>query len=170
MALSKDLLKSLLLKAFSDIKRNPGSNSLPLISQEVAMKLALAYDQYAKLANAGPLLPATPGNITGLASQLSSLPLFSGWGPGLVLYWTPVMFSGPGFIPVNPTVAAGASVASAQIASYLSPIISSIGSSKQTEDQFLESLSSILHSATQTVIVTATTTTAPPVVSTIPVS
>lgn len=166
MSLEKGVLEESLLKAFMKIKQTKGSPGLaPLISPPVALELANAYHEYAQKAIAGPLSLASPGVPAALAGILSAIPLFAGWGPGLLAYWTPVTFAGPGFIPVNPTVPVAVIGASAEIILMLPPNPIKI----KTEEEFVQKFAEILHKYTTQVMVVATTTTVPPVVSTIPV-
>ena len=165
MALSKQLLKSLLLVAFEETKADPGSNSLPLMSSQVADRLSKAYDSYAKSAMAGGMLIITvPGQQSSISSLLSSMPNMSGWGAGLVAYWGSIMFGGAGFIPTNPTIPVAALGASAEISLLMPP-----NQMAQSEDEFLEKLSTILDSYTKLVQVTATTTSVPPIIAVLPI-
>lgn len=166
MALSKSALKSGILAAFQKIKSNPGQALAPNMSLPVARELADAYHTYASTAMAGSTTITIPGQASTLAGVLSSVPLFLGWGPGMLAYWSPVMFGGPGFIPSNPTVAAAIVGATAEIALLLPPNIITI----RTEEEFAEKLSTILDRWTKLVMVVTTTTTPTPVVLVVPVS
>ncbi len=165
MSLEKSTLEKALLKAFMKIKETNSPGFAPLLSPGVALALAEAYHEYAKDASAGPLVVASPGIPSALAGILSVIPLFAGWGPGLLAYWTPVTFAGPGFIPVNPTIPVAVVGVTAEIVLMLPPNPIKISS----ETEFVQKFADILHRYTTQIMVTATTTSAPPVVSTIPV-
>lgn len=163
--LSQELLKNNLKEAFSTIKANPGPLTAPLMSPIVSSQLANAYHRYAITATAGPLVQVVSGNPAVLASQLSALPMMGGWQTGLVLYWTPVMFTGPGFIPLNPIVPASLSTAGAAISALLAESFST----SMSEDVFCLRLSGVLHTVTSGLIVTSTTISTPPVIAPVPV-
>ena len=166
MALVKSLLKSGILAAMRSVKNNPGPSSAPNMSPAVAREFANAYHSYAAAAMAGSTTITVPGQASTLAGSLSAVPLFLGWGPGMLAYWSPIAFGGPGFIPVNPTVAAAVVGATAEIALLLPP--NSI--ENRTEEEFAEKLSTVLDKWTKLVMVTTTTMSVPPIVLVVPVS
>ena len=168
MALVQTVLKQNILNAMNKIKASKESDiTSPLLSSVDAQAYADAYHSYAASAMAGIATIAIPGQASALKGPLMGMPLFTGWGPGLVAYWTPVMFTGPGYIPVNPTIAAGAIGASAEIALLLPPNKTNV----KTEEEFADKLATILDSWTKKVMVTLTTLPTPvPVVSVSPLS
>lgn len=173
MPLSSSELKSNILKVLDEVSSDPGPNNLPLLSMPVAAKLASAYSDYAGKAIASGMTPSG-GSSSTIASELVKLPLMAGWTLGLTKFWGAVTFAGPGFIPKNPTIPVGITISLAPaLTAYMNTLVSSMSSPspiKQTKDMFAENLANLLHNATMTVIVTGTTTSAPPVVSPLPLS
>lgn len=177
MPLSKNVLKNNLIYAFNNIKtaKKPEFKVqlAPLQPPAVAREFAIAYHRYAAMATAGALpLQISRGSIDALAGPLMTIPLWAGWGPGFLAYWTPVAFTGPGFLPANPilppTIAAGAGLITAEIlAGILNPTNMT---SSNTEEAVADKLATILHKYTTQLQVLATTLTVPPVVSNMPVS
>ncbi len=102
----------------------------------------------------------TPGNLATLSALLVQN-LMTGWTPGLLAYWTPVNWVGPGFIPVNPTVPVILSGIAAPLAATLAI--------KTNREDAAKRIASILHS--YTVQITVVTTTLPPatVVAIVPI-
>jgi len=160
MALLQPILKQNILNAMNKIKASKESDvTSPLLSSVDAQAYADAYHSYAASAMAGIATIVVPGQASALKGPLMGMPLFTGWGPGLVAYWTPVMFTGPGYIPVNPTIAVGAIGASAEIALLLPPNKIDI----KTEEEFAGKLATILDKWTKNVIVLLTTISVPPI-------
>ncbi len=165
MSLSKSTLESNILSAFNEtfniIKGNV-SGTPPLIPSPVANNLAKAYDDYVKSGSpkAGALSMATPGNLATLSSLMVQN-MMTGWTPGLIAYWTPVNWVGPGFIPANPTVPAILSGIAAPLAATLA--------TKSNREDAAKRIAAILHS--YTVQITVITTTIPPgtVVAIVPI-
>jgi len=174
MPLSKDTLKSNILKAYNDAMNgtiqfdNPPQPPPPGLSKQMAGALAKAYDDYAKQAQAGALTTiATPGLKSALEQNLTGCEDYSGWAIGVGLYWAPVMFAGGGYIPANPmlpvTVTALIVGISGEMPGYIKTTRSSV-------DQAAGDLATLLHSWTTKLQVTTTTTSTPPVVATATVS
>lgn len=170
MPLSQAVLKANILKVFNEANaskdKEPGPPNIPT---SLADKFADAYDQYAAGAKTiGPLAQIVPGLKTGLAGSLN-LPMFAGWGPGLIAYWAPVQYAGPGFIPVNP-VAPSQTAAFASIITELGPtLFKDMTDGKKSAADAADKIATILHKYTLKLMVTTTTTSAPPVIATVPV-
>lgn len=139
------------------------NGSPPLIDSSVAKALASAYDTYASKALAGALTISVPGQKS-ILEQAFKAPAFAGVTAGLLAYWTPVLWAGAGFIPANPTVP----VALAGLSTPLSLLLK--GPAPANMPLFASQLALLLHTYTSMLIVTATTTSTPPVVSPIPVT
>lgn len=139
--------------------------SPPNVHSEAARLIASAYDSWIKLSvpAAGALVISAPGVMGSLVSSLRASRLV-GFEAGLIAYWAPVMWSGPGFIPMNPTDTSGLVGLSAEIESFVSS-----DQKPSSVDDAAGKLSDILCKYTQRLNVIATTTTTPPVVSSIPV-
>lgn len=157
MPLQQSLLKKELLKSFKEIQEmgDPGGPPPPLMAFKVAESLANAYHRWVSTSSpmAGPLTISVPGQPTLLASSLSSMPLMQGWGPGLLSYWTGVVWgNAPGFIPTNPTIAAPVLGVVPEIAILMVP-----PPKVESEDDFAEKFSTILSRYTKLIQVTATT-------------
>lgn len=132
-----------------------------MIPRRVASLLAEAYHEYAISAQAGPAVSmVVPPSPSVLESALVA-PMLAGWAPGLAAYWAPVIWTGPGLIPVNPTVPAAVLGVAPEVLGLLSSL--------SPEDLFLDRLSEILHRYTGQVLVT-TTTVPPPVVIPVPLA
>lgn len=167
MPLQKDALKQNFLRVFSDISSgkiktsSPPVPPPPALCLEAAQALSDAYDRWVKGSNpmAGPLTSiVVPGASAGLTASLV-LPLFTGWGPGFLAYWTPVMFAGPGFIPVNPIVPVSTAAAVAGITAEMALLVSpaSLPTAPQSLEQTADVLSTILHRWTLSLQVLGTT-------------
>ncbi len=108
--LSKSALKSKFIGIFNDVQNrviqvpNPSIVPVPLIPSPIAIALANAYHEWATGASAGAMVPVG-GNPSVIAGPLSSMPMMSGWGPGLIAYWlaTP-------WVSVPPGTLAGVSI------------------------------------------------------------
>lgn len=170
MPLSQSVLKANLLKVFNEANesktKDPGP---PLIPVNLAQAFADAYDKYAQGAKTiGPLTQVSPGVTPGLAGSLV-LPMFAGWGPGLIAYWSPVTYAGPGLIPVNPVIAS--------VPAAFGPIVTELGPTlfkdmtdgKKSADDVADKIATILHKYTGKLLVLTTTTSVPPVVAMVPV-
>ena len=166
MPLSKSDLKANILTAFRNVKSSPGPLTAPLMSPIVANQLANAYHKYALAGMAGALKAIVPGQPAALGGPLAAVPLFLGWGPGLLAYWTPVIFAGPGFIPANPTVPAAVVGVTADIVLLLPPNPIKI----KTEEEFADKLATALDLWTKKIMVITTTVSVPPVVAPMPLS
>lgn len=167
MPLSQKVLSTNIANAFKQfVQSKDKTNSSPQIGVSVAQALAQAYDNYVKAGQplAGALIISVPPVPSGLASALVA-PNFAGWAPGLITYWTPVIFAGPGFIPVNPTIPAALS----GITSPLAAVLKANQTGKSSIDDSADQIASILHSFTIQVMVTTTTTSTPPVVAVVPI-
>lgn len=162
--LIKSVLKSKIKQALEDTAKVKDSEAgaPPMIHSKAAKAIAAAYDDYASQAQAGPLLISVPGQKI-LIEQGLSAPSFAGLGPAILLYWTPIMWAGAGFIPANPTIPVALSGIAPEIAAMIA------GTKPDSMDTFADKLSTILHTYTGQLMVLATTTSIPPVVSTIPV-
>jgi hypothetical protein len=164
MPLQKSSLKSNLVSAFNDIKKNkhPGGPKLPKMSLFAATRLAKAYDDWvnSSVPLAGALTISVPGQPSLLAALLVA-PLMAGWAPGLLAYWSPVMWAGAGFAPANPTIPAALAGIAPEMAAQMGNMASSI-------DDIADKIATILHKYTTQLQVTATTLAG--VASTLPVT
>lgn len=182
--LSQNILATKFLDVFDKLERgiiqvsNPPNPPPPGMAFEVATALAQAYDSWARSATAGPLVSiVTPGSLSGLISSLvsvSSPPAFSfaGWSVGFSLYWSPVTFTGPNFITVNPVIPVSVVAGASGILSDFTNMIqeSSNGVSPASKDDSAVKIAAILHSWTTKLQVLGTTTSSPPVISNFTVS
>lgn len=164
MPLLQQSLSSGIADAFRNgMKITEGSAGCPPnIVSSVAKELAGAYHSYASKIMAGPLTPISFPMLSILETSLEPHRMI-GWGTGLMSYWTPVMWKGPGFIPANPTIPGIISAAGPEVFSLFSNTIPSL-------EECADRIASILHKYTMQLKVLATTTTVPPVVSILPVS
>lgn len=164
MALSLSTLTQNIIGVFQDgLKiKTATAGSPPLIDRSVAKALADAYDSYIKSGapKAGSLSISVPGNVSALEQALTPT-MMAGWSPGLLSYWSPVMWAGPGFIPANPTIP----VAMAGVTPEVIPVVSTPSTSMEN---VASRIAAILHKYTMQIKVTSTTTTVPPVVAVIP--
>lgn len=167
MALLQPSLAQLIRGAYDDSvsAATPAPGSPPNVPLAVAERLGRAYDSYARTVLAPVLTVVTPPNLPGLVAALTA-PMLSGWAPGLVAYWTPVTFFGPGLIPVNPidpsSLASLAPIVSTGVVQALAPPFPA------TTAEAAARMASALHSATLSLRVITTTTTVPPVVAPVP--
>lgn len=146
-----------------DVIKGEVAGSPPLIPQVVANNLAQAYDSYVKSGAplAGALMMATPGNLASLSAAMVQN-MMRGWTPGLLSYWTPVIWAGPGFIPANPTIPAALSGIAAPLENTLQ---------KQTDDRMdaARRIANVLHTYTLQIQVLATTVPPASAVSILPI-
>lgn len=156
--LDQEELKKQLMAAFDRIKKNKDIPvpSSPLLSPFAANELAMAYDTWIKNTPpkaGGALSISSPGQTSLLAASLASIPLMAGWAPGLLAYWTPVLWKGPGFSAApNPTIPAGILALAVPLATLISP-----PPKVTSEDAFAAELAGILYAGTKIgIIVTAT--------------
>lgn len=160
MPLALDTLKSALLNALdesSKIEGPPASDPLS-IPTKVAKSLAAAYHSYASTTLALPMVSrVVPASLSSLESALTTFKM-AGWEPGLIAYWSPVTWTGPGFIPVNPMVVASLSGISSEVERLMSSMSPSV-------QEFSGKLAGILHKHTVGLQVITTTLSAPPVIS-----
>jgi hypothetical protein len=167
VALSSDTLKSSLIQALQKTFNEDPENIAwdpPNIPIVVANSLADAYDSYVSSGSptAGTLSIVSPGIKSVLASALIA-PLMTGWAPGLIAYWTPVVWTGPGFIPINPTIPVPLAGIAPEISSMLSE-------GPQSLEDATDKISKILHKYTTLLTVTATTIPPASIVSILPVT
>lgn len=167
MPLSASTLSDGLTRAFKktfDTVKGSVDGSPPNIPKVVADELAAAYDGYVTSGSpkAGALSIVIPGIPASLGSAMVA-PMMAGWFPGLVAYWTPVIWTGPGFIPINPTIPAALSGIAPEISKFLA------GGSHSLEES-ADKISEILHKYTTQLMVTATTVPPASVVTIVPVS
>lgn len=159
MSLSQQDLSRRFAKTFTDVQRNvlrvtPAGVQLPLMPIELAQELSKQYHEWASSAIAGGMIPVG-GNHSLIASQLSSMPLMSGWAPGLISYWTAVSWNAP-------TISTGVSIPvalvkiSADIVSQFIAPPNPSAFSPQSIDEFADRLATILHSGTLLLQVTQT--------------
>lgn len=170
MPLIEATLKAGILNVFTQNTNSKGKDPKPpAIPDQVAQALADAYDKYALGAKAvPPLTQVTPGVVAGLAKALVA-PSMAGWAPGLLAYWSPVTYGGPGFIPVNP-VAPSVGALSGISAEINDLFFKNLTNSKASADEVAGKIAGILHKYTTMLMITATTTSVPPVVTQMPVS
>lgn len=169
MSLSKDTLKSNILKAYNDAMNgvitfdNPPDPAPPGLSKQMAAALAKAYDDYAKQAVAGALSTiVTPGMKATLESNLKGCEDYSGWAIGVGLYWAGVTFTGGGYIPVNPILPTSVTLVIAGISGDMPTYIKT---ERDSVDKAAGDLAELLHKHTVKLQVTSTTTSTPPVVN-----
>lgn len=168
MALSQTSLRSAIEGVFNDARNGLITKEVvaPKLHSSVASALADAYDNYAKSALAGTLT-ASSTDKGSLASALEQ-EKFGGWGEGFANYWKNANFSGAGFIPKN-SITPPASLQTSAINSDISSKIIDQETSSTTASSVADELAKILHTATTNMTVSATTTSTPPVTSTLPV-
>lgn len=163
MPLLKNDLKDKFVKVFKDvedgvikIEQPPGGLPIPLMSQKLADALAKAYHDWAAGALAGGMSPSggVPGTIS---AALVLTPLFAGWGPGTVAYWTAVIWALPG-TATGVTIGASMVKVSADILAQLFTPPFPNSSSPKTKEEFADKLATILDSNTKAIKVTMTTT------------
>lgn len=161
MPLSKETLRSKFVGVFEDVQNrvikipNPSVVPVPLIPIQVANALALAYHEWAQAAIAGGMIPVG-GNPTLISSQLSTLPMMAGWGPGLAAYWAATVWSSvpPGTM-VGVSIPAIMAKNSADIVlRLLTPFASGIA--PKSKEEFADTLADILSSNTKMMTVTQT--------------
>jgi hypothetical protein len=176
MTLMQNTLQLQLLNVFNDLREGrrkvayPQTPPHPSIPNEVCAALTEAYDNWvvSSVPMAGALTVVSPGLKSALQSLLA-MPLLAGFGPGFAAYWSPVIFAGPGFIPTNPVVPISVSASAAGLSADILKMINSRDSPMTLEEVSLV-LSKTLYSWTTKLQVLATTTSAPPVASVLPVS
>jgi hypothetical protein len=176
MTLLQNTLQLNLLNVFNDLRDGkkkvayPSVPPHPSTPNEVCAALAEAYDNWviSSVAMAGALTIVSPGMKSALQTSLVA-PLLSGFGPGFAAYWSPVVFAGPGFIPANPVIPISTAASAAGITADMSDMMNS-NKSPQSLEEVSFNLSKILCSWTTKLQVLATTTSVPPVVSTLPIS
>lgn len=168
MALDKRFLSEALTEAFrSSASLSDRAATSQLIRPEVCELIASAYHSYVLGVSPGPFTFVTPPVPASFASALPP-PFFAGLPAAFVAYWSPVTWVAPGFIPANPTVAAGGAVV---IASALPTLLFSapgVPVRRDSFSEFADDLAEVLHAATLAVVITSTTTSAPPVVAPVP--
>jgi len=161
--------------AYKKIQDGKGSDVTPKISDDAASALAGAYDDWINQAGfpTPPISFVSPPQKSALQQSLT-LPLFAGWGPGLVAYWSPSTIAGPGFIPVNPlapaTIAQLPSLAAQLTADLASMLVSLSNDKSVTAHDAADKLASKLFTFTTSLMYQTTTTSVPPVVATLPVA
>jgi hypothetical protein len=165
--LKPDTLAQSLIAAQKRIQnlKPPFAPPAPLMALTVAAEYAKAYDDWVNASSplaGGVLSIITPGSKDLITASLVSVPLMAGWVPGLIAYWTPVVWAGPGYIPANPTVAAAISGMAAPLAVLFvpPPLFTS-------QEAFATALATILY--TFTLLVTVTGTTAAGVATPLPI-
>jgi hypothetical protein len=166
MPLSQSILKREISSAFNNILKIKDKTPIGVIHPQAAEALASAYDNYVISGQplAGVLKISVPPVRATLVPFLSA-PSLAGFVPGLSAYWSPVIWTGPGFIPTNPTIALPSPTLANDILSVLRDSVQLRLSSTDVADR----IASLLHTYTTSITVTATTTSVPPVTSTIPI-
>lgn len=160
-------LKDKLKTAFEDLQKEKTDSPAGTVIPPSATKIADAYHAYAKNAMAGPLTPdGLPGVASILEAAMTGQPLDAGLDTGCLAYWSPVMWKGPGFIPMNPTIPAGLSGLKADLTAAFKKLTADKASVSDAADE----IAKILHTYTTKLQVTATTVPPASVVSTLPVT
>jgi hypothetical protein len=171
------LVQALLTKKIADAytKKSSSKDVTPLVADDAAKNLATAYDDWINSAGfpTPPLTFATPPVKSALQAALVA-PVFAGWGPGLVAYWTPSTIAGPGLIPVNPldpgTLQQLPNLASQLTQDLAQLMIQLTGDKATTVDIAADKLASKLFTFTTQLMYMTTTTSVPPVVAQVPVA
>lgn len=166
MPLSQSVLKGELLNAFNKISQIKDKTPQGVIHPQAADALASAYDNYVLAGQplAGILQISVPPVKASLTAVMT-MPSLAGFPAGLPAYWAPVIWTAPGFIPVNPTIPTPPGSMVSDILNILTSAVEKKSSAEDVADQ----VSSILHTYTTGLLVTATTISVPPVTSTFPV-
>ena len=169
MPLLQSDLKSKIKSAFDSAMQIKSSEQgcPPNIHSQVAKSLAAAYDDWVTQAVplAGVLSISLPGQKSVLETPFA-LPNFTGLGPGIILYWTPVMWAGPAFIPSNP-FSPPSLLSLTGIAADIAAFVA--GPKPTTSDDAANQIATILYTYTMKLKVLATSMTTPPVVSMFPI-
>lgn len=167
MPLVQTVLKTKIEQAFKDLLDDKSKDPSGKVNQSAADKLSSAYDDYASQALAGAL---TPTGLKPIKATLMGLmvgqQLHDGFDKGLLAYWGPVMWAGPGFIPLNPTIPAGL----AGVGNDLKSAFKDLADGKASVSDAADKIAQILHKYTGKLKVTATTVPPTSAVSTIPVT
>lgn len=168
MALVQATLKAQLEAAFKTLQADTATSSPKgTVISSSATLLAAAYHTYASLAlvDAGfsQVTPATPSPMQ---AAMIGQPLDAGFESGMTAYWTPVTWTAPGFIPVNPTNPAGIS----GVASDLKSAFKDLTDGKASVSDAADRIATILHTYTQKVMVNTTTVPPASVPATLPLA
>lgn len=161
MPLAKETLRAKFVGVFNDVQNriiqvpNPPITPVPLIPVPVANALASAYHTWAQGATAGGMTPVG-GNPALISSQLSTLPMMAGWGPGLAAYWLATTWSS-----VPPGTMVGVSIPAIMAKNSLDIVTriltpATIGTTPQSKEEFADILADILSSNTKMMTVTQT--------------
>lgn len=174
MPLVQSALSALLLdvlKQQGEDKQTPSASPVPTAPALAA--LAGAYHKWVMTGFPLPPLAWTVPPTQAALQGLLSAPMFSGWGPGLMAYWSPTSINGPGFMPINPLsppAVARLPVAAAQVVSELAlQLVSSAQLKNETVEAVADKLAAKLFTFTTGLSYMTTTTTLPPASAIVPV-
>lgn len=128
--------------------------SFPLLAKNLADAFASAYHQWALGALAGGMLPVG-GNPSIISAQLQLLPKMTGWGTGLLAYWSAVSWNLPG-VSTGVSIPVALAKIAPEIIVRLFPTDIPNSSSAQSIEEFADRLADILSSNTKLLTVSQT--------------